>query len=119
MRKRRWLGTGLVESFDLKQQRLLDLVLEKSRYYYAQLYETRDCYQHPLSLSRLMRLCQRNGLSTLMAVRVLSHSVDVESEAEPPLIYERDQSEKNATRRPYRIFLRHKHTQGENYGFRK
>jgi hypothetical protein len=53
-----------------------------------------------------------------MAVRVLSHSVG-EGEQMPPLIYERDQSEKNAMRRPYRIFLRHNATPGENDEFRK
>jgi hypothetical protein len=106
MRQRRWLGTGTVESFDVRQQRMLDLVLEKVRHYYAELYETRDCYRYPLTLSRLMKLCNRSGLRTLMAVRILSHSIDVESETEPPLIYERDPSQRNAMRRPYRIYLR-------------
>lgn len=105
MRKRRWLGTGLIESFDLRQQRLLGLVFREVKRYYSELYGTRDCYRHPLTLSRLMKLCNRSGLRTLMAVRVLSHSVDMESEKEPPLIYERDQSSKNGSRRPYRIFL--------------
>ena len=106
MRQRRWLGTGTIESFDVRQQRLLDLVLGKVRYYYSELYETRDCYRYPLTLSRLMKLCNRSGLRTLMAVRILSHSVDVESEFQPPLVYERDRSQKNAMRRPYRIYLR-------------
>jgi hypothetical protein len=43
----------------------------------------RLCY--PLTLSRLMKLCNRNGLRTLMAVRILRHSIDTESESEPPL----------------------------------
>ena len=106
MKQRKWLGTGTIESFDVRQQRLLDLVLEKVRHYYAELYETRDCYRYPLTLSRLMKLCNRSGLRTLMAVRILSHSVDVESESDPPLAYERDRSQKNAMRRPYRIYLR-------------
>ncbi len=106
MNRRKWLGTGYVESFDFRQQRLLDLVLEKVRHYYAELYETRDCYKHPLTLSRLMKLCNRSGLRTLMAVRILSFSIDMESELEPPLIYEREPSKKNAMRRPYRIYLR-------------
>lgn len=118
MKQRRWMGTGLVESFDQRQQRMLDLVLSKVRHYYKELYETRDCYRYPLSLSRLMKLCKRSGLSTLMAVRVLSHSVAEEEEL-PPLVYERDQSERNATRRPYRIFLRYNHAQSENHGFRR
>ncbi len=59
-----------------------------------------------LTLSRLMKLCNRSGLRTLMAVRILSHPVDVESESDPPLVYERDRSQKNTMRRPYRIYLR-------------
>jgi len=106
LKRRKWLGTGLIESFDVRQQRLLDLVLEKVRYYYAELYGTRACYRYPLTLSRLMQLCNRSGLRTLMAVRILSHSTDTESEAEPPLAYERDSSQNNAMRRPYRIYLR-------------
>ena len=109
MKQRRWLGTGYIESFDVRQQRLLDLVLDKVRHYYAELYETRDCYRYPLTLSRLMKLCNRSGLRTLMAVRILSFSIDMESEFEPPLVYERDQSQKNAMRRPYRIYLRNEH----------
>ena len=106
MRQRKWLGTGMVESFDVRQQRLLDLVLETVCFYYAELFETRDCYRHPLTLSRLMKLCNRSGLRTLMAVRILSHSVDIEAESQPPLVYERDPSQNNAMRRPYRIYLR-------------
>jgi hypothetical protein len=106
MRQRKWLGTGMMESFDARQQRMFDLVLEKVRHYYAELYETRDCYRYPLTLSRLMKLCNRSGLRTLMAVRILSHSVDVESESNPPLVYERDPSQNNAVKRPYRIYLR-------------
>lgn len=110
MRERRWLGTGLVESFDVRQQRLLDLVLDKVRYYYRELHETRDCYRYPLTISKLMKLCNRSGSRTLMAVRILSHSVDVEQENVPPLVYERDPSQNNAMRRPYRIYLRPNHT---------
>ena len=106
MRHRKWLGTGMVESFDVRQQRLLDLVLEKVRHYYEELHETRDCYRYPLTISRLMKLCNRSGSRTLMAVRILSHSMDIESETAPPLVYERDPSQNNALRRPYRIYLR-------------
>ena len=84
---------------------MLDLVLEQVKRYCKELYETRDCYRYPLSLSRLMKLCNRSGLRTLMAVRILSHSVGA-GEQMPPLIYEREQSTRNATKRPYRIFLR-------------
>ncbi|MDF7809315.1 hypothetical protein P4E94_17860 [Pontiellaceae bacterium B12219] len=106
MHQRRWPGTNMIEYFDIRQQRMLDLVLEKVRHYYADLYGTRDCYRYPLTISRLMKLCNRSGLRTLMAVRILSHSIDVETEKEPPLVYERDASQHNAMRRPYRIYLR-------------
>ena len=106
MKQRRWLGTGYIESFDVRQQRLLDLVLENVRHYYAELYETRDCYRYPLTLSRLMKQCNRSGLRTLMAVRILSYSIAMEKEFEPPLVYEREPSARNALRRPYRIYLR-------------
>ncbi len=115
MKQRKWLGTGYIESFDVRQQRLLDLVLEMVRYYYADLYETRHCHRYPLTLSRLMKLCNRSGLRALMAVRILSYSIDMETELEPPLVYERDSSSKNAMRRPYRIYLRSTHTQGGKY----
>ena len=110
MNRRRWPGTGMVESFDKRQQRMLDLILENVRYYYAELYQTRDCFRYPLTLSRLMKLCNRSGSRTLMAVRILSHSFDLESEKEPPLAYERDPSQNNTLRRPYRIYLRSGHT---------
>lgn len=106
MKRRKWPGTGMVETFDIRQQRLLDLVLEKVRYYYAELHGTQDCYQYPLTLSRLMKLCNRSGLRTLMAVRILSHSIDVETQSNPPLVYKRDASKNNAMHRPYRIYLR-------------
>ena len=96
----------MIESFDVRQQRLLDLVLEKVRFYYAELHGTRDCHRYPLTISKLMKLCNRSGSRTLLAVRILSHSVDMESETEPPLAYERDASQNNALRRPYRIYLR-------------
>lgn len=111
MNKRRWLGTGMIETFDVRQQRLLDLVLNKVRHYYAELFGTRECFRYPLTLSRLMKLCNRSGLRTLMAVRILSHSMDRETEKEPPLVYERDPSQNNAMRRPYRIYLRSNQTQ--------
>ena len=41
-----------------------------------------------------------------MVVRILSSSADIECENEPPLAYERDPSQNNSLRRPYRIYLR-------------
>ena len=106
MMNRRWVGTGMVEAFDARQTKLLELVLEKTRNYYRDLYETRPCYRYPLNINRLMRLCKRSGIRVLMAVRILSNSVDVDSEEEPPLIYERTQCDKKHMHRPYRIFIR-------------
>jgi hypothetical protein len=109
MRQRRWIGADHAESIDLRQQRLLDLVLKQVRHYYAELYQTRACYKYPLSVTRLMKLCNRSGSRILMAVRILSHSFDIESETEPPLYYERASGIKNPMHRPYRIFLRSRH----------
>lgn len=110
MRQRRWLGSGITEAIDTRQQRLLDLVLKQVRHYYSELYGFRDCFRYPLSLSRLMKLCNRSGTRTLMAVRILAHSVDTENEKEPPIIYDRIGAKRNAMHRPYRIFLRSAHT---------
>lgn len=109
MRQRQWVGSDIIETLDIRQQRLLDLILQKIRLYYSELYQTKDCYRYPLSLSRLMRLCNRSGTRTLMAIRILSFSFDIESEHEPPVYYDRAQSPKNPTRRAYRIFLRSPH----------
>ncbi|WP_309399973.1 hypothetical protein [Cerasicoccus maritimus] len=111
MRKRQWVGSEITEDFDLRQQRLLDLVLAKVRHYYVELYQMRERDRYPLSLSRLMKLCHRSGSATLMAVRVLSLSYDVESESTPALYYDRAPSKKNPMKRPYRIFLRHRQRQ--------
>ena len=106
MRRRRWLGSGIEEDFDARQQAMLDLVLKKVTEYYQKLAGTRYSHRYPLTLSRLMKICNRSGLRTLMAVRVLSHSIEMGKETSPPLIYERAKSERNASHRPYRIFLR-------------
>ena len=57
MQKRVWIRSGVVEELDEKQIRLMSLVYDKILLYYRELYRTRPCYQHPLSLSRLMKLC--------------------------------------------------------------
>ena len=114
MRIRKWTNSEITESFDLRQQRLLDKILEQVRYYYDTLYQLRNCYQYPLSLARLMRMCNCSGTRALMAVRVLAHSYDLETETEPPLYYERVASTKNPYRRVYRIFLRSPHGANKN-----
>jgi hypothetical protein len=104
--KRIWIKSGVVEELDEKQIRLLNLVYEKIVFYYRELHGTRPCYQHPLSLSRLMRLSNRSGTAVATALRYLANTVPIASHQRPPVYYDRVQSRKNKTHRPYRIFLR-------------
>ena len=106
MEKRVWIRSGIVEELDEKQVRLLSLVLEKIEYYYKALYRTRLCYQYPLSLSRLMKLCNRSGSAVGVALRYLANTVPFGSKEEPPIHYDRIAAQKNKSHRPYRIFLR-------------
>ena len=94
-----------MEELDKRQLKFLDFVLDKIKYYYRELYGTRDCYHHPLTLSRLSKLCNRNTASVINAVRILANSIPYGSDSEPLIYYDRAQSEKNNSHRPYRIFL--------------
>lgn len=105
MRRRTWVRSGISEDFDERQQRLLDLVHEQVRRYYRDLHGTRSCYAQPLSLARLMRLCNRNSLAVSLAVRVLANSIE-DGERVPPIWYERVPSERFPAKRYYRITLR-------------
>ena len=104
--KRIWIRSGIVEELDKRQLKFLDFVLDKIKYYYRELYGTRACYHHPLTLSRLSKLCNRNTASVINAVRILANSIPYGSDSEPLIYYDRAQSEKNNSHRPYRIFLR-------------
>lgn len=104
--KRIWIRSGIVEDLDKRQQTFLDFVLEKIKYYYSNLYGTRPCYQHPLTIARLKKLCNRSNQSVSNAVRILANSIPHNSDSEPPIHYDRIKSERNNTHRPYRIFLR-------------
>jgi len=108
MHKRVWVRSGITDEIDESQHQLLNLVYDKICLYYRELYGTRPCYQYPLSLSRLMRLCKRNSHAVSMAVKYLAHSIpDNGPKASQPLIwYDRGQSIRNKSHRPYRIFLR-------------
>lgn len=106
MEKRVWIKSGVVEELDAKQISLLKLVLEKIGFYYKHLYQTRPCYQYPLNLSRLMKLCHRSGTAVSMALRYLANTIPFGSKEEPPIHYDRISSEKNKSHRPYRIFLK-------------
>ena len=99
----------MVEEVDAKQQRLLQLVLEQIQHYYRHLYQTRPCYQYPLSLSRLMKLCQRSSHAVASTLRLLANTVPEGSHDQPPVYYDRARSQKNKSHRPYRIFLRPKY----------
>lgn len=106
MRTRVWIRSGIREELDSRQQRLLDHVYAQIKHYYDDLHQTEPRFQHPLSLSQLMRLTNRNGAAVLSAIRTLANSVEATSSEEPPIYYDRITSGKNASHRPYRIFLR-------------
>src|SRR5512136_2099884 len=109
MEKRVRVQSGVVEVLDDKQSRLIHLVLEKIQLYYRELHGTRPCYRYPLSLSRLMKLCNRSSQSVTLALRILANTVPQGSHAEPPVFYDRIAAQKNKSHRPYRIYLRKKH----------
>ena len=106
MEKRVWIRSGVVEELDAKQVRLINLVFEKIVLYYRHLYRTRPCYQYPLSLSRLMKLCNRGGATVSLALRYLANTIPAGSPEMPPVFYDRVCAQKNKAHRPYRIFLR-------------
>ena len=106
LQKRVWIRSGIVEELDKKQVRLLNLVYENIVYYYRELHGTRPCYRFPLSLSRLMKLCNRSSHAVSTALRYLANTVPAESHTEPPIYYDRISAVNNKSHRPYRIFLR-------------
>ena len=96
----------MIEELDKRQLQLLDLVLEKIKYYYKELYGTKPCYQYPLSLSRLMKLCNRSGSAVSMALRYLANTIPEGSSKKPEIYYDRVPSKRFGCKRVYRIFLR-------------
>jgi hypothetical protein len=104
--KRVWIRSGVIEELDVKQVRLIELVLEKIEFYYRDLHGTRPCYRYPLSLSRLMKLANRSGNAVTHALRILANTIPFGTHAEPPVFYDRTSAQKNKSHRPYRIFLR-------------
>jgi hypothetical protein len=109
MEKRVWVRSGVVEELDARQSRLIYLVLEQIQFYYRELHGTRPCYRYPLSLSRLMKLCNHSSQSVTLALRILANTVPQGSHAQPPVFYDRIAAQKNKCHRLYRIFLRKKH----------
>jgi len=108
LQKRVWVKSGVIEVIDEREVRLLELVYEKIVYYYRHLHGTRPVYQYPLSLSRLMKLCNRSGSAVRTALHYLANTVPLGSHDGPLIHYDRVQSVKNKSHRPYRIFLRNK-----------
>ena len=104
-----WIQSGIVEELDTRQSRLLQLVYEKIVFYYRKLHRTQPSYQYPLSLARLMRLCNRSSHAVSTALRYLANTVPAGSQKEPPIHYDRLAAQKNKSHRPYRIFLRKKY----------
>lgn len=109
MEKRVWIRSGVVEQLDVKQVRLIELVLEKIQLYYRELHGTRPCYRYPLSLSRLMKLTNRSGSAVSHALHILANTIPFGTDAEPPVFYDRTTAQKNKSHRPYRICLRKKY----------
>jgi hypothetical protein len=106
IQKRVWIKSGIVEELDKRQACLLALVYEKIGFYYQHLYQTRPCYQYPLSLSRLMKLCNRSSQAITLALKYLANTVPEGGDHEPTVYYVRIAAMKNKSHRPYRIFLR-------------
>ena len=96
----------MVEELDARQERLLEIVYANIVRYYRELHGTRPCYRYPLSLSRLMKLCNRSGHAVTLALRYLANTVAMGSGIEPLVYYDRVSASKNKSHRPYRIFLR-------------
>lgn len=108
MIKRVWIASGVVEDLDKRQSAFLEAVLAKIRHYYRELHLTAPRFRYPLSLGRLAKLLNRSHSAVLHAVRILAHTIPEGSDGLPEVWYDRISSEKNASHRPYRIFLREK-----------
>lgn len=108
LQKRVWVKSGVIEVLDEREVRLLELVYEKIVFYYRHLYRTRPRYQYPLTVSRLMKLCNRSGTAVRTALHYLANTIPLGSHDGTLIHYDRVQSVKNKSHRPYRIFLRKK-----------
>ena len=108
LQKRVWVKSGVIEILDEREVRLLNHVYEEIVHYYQHLSGTRPCYRYPLSLSRLMKLCNRSGTAVRKAMQYLANTIPLGSREGPLIHYDRIQSVRNKSHRPYRIFLRQK-----------
>jgi hypothetical protein len=55
-----------------------------------------------------MKLCRRSSYAVTLALKYLANTVPEGSGRLPPIFYDRGQSQRNKSHRPYRIFLRRK-----------
>ena len=109
LQKRIWVKSDVIEVIDGRELALLKLVYEKIAYYYKHLHGTRPCYKYPLTLSRLMKLCNRSGHAVRSAIWYLANTVPLGSPRDPLIFYDRIQAARNKSHRPYRIFLMKKY----------
>ncbi len=95
-----------IEGQDMRQQNLLALVYSKIRLCYDEHYQKKKSCRYELNLSCLIKHCNRDGKSIMAAVRMLANTIQVDSNEQPLIYYDRVHATKHASHRPYRIFLR-------------
>ena len=105
MKTRKWISSGITEELDKRQQQLLENVYGQIDHYYRNLYLTTSKFAVPLTLSTLSKLCKRSNVVVMGAVRMLANTIE-EGEEQPRIYYQRIKSGRNASHRPYQIFLR-------------
>ena len=115
IQERVWIKSGVIEALDQRQIALLKHVQEQIEHYYRELYQTRPCFDYPLSLSRLMKLTNRSGSSVTAAIRYLANTIPAGSSERPTISYDRISSERNPSHRPYRIWLRERKPRGQGH----
>lgn len=115
IQKRAWIKSGVIEILDQRQLALMKHVQEQIEHYYRELYQTRPCFDYPLSLSRLMKLTNRSGSSVAAAIRYLANTIPAGSNERPTISYDRISSEKNPSHRPYRIWLKSRNPGGRRH----
>ncbi len=108
MEKRIWIKSGVIEELDKREMAFMNMVYKNIVYYYTLLYQKKDSCRYELNLSQLMMLCNRDGKSVINAVRLLANTIPADENEKPKVYYDRVQSTKNASHRPYRIFLRNR-----------
>ena len=106
MQRRKWVDSGIVEELDHRQIRFLQKVEDAIRYYYTHLYGRSSKHKYPLSLAKLMRMCNRSSYAITLALRYLANTIPENSNDEPTVYYCRIPSTRRPYKRVYRIFYR-------------